>query len=398
MHGSASNAKRIPDDGHRHMTRDYDVAVIGMGIVGLAHAFAAARAGKQVVVLDREASAIGASIRNFGFVTVTGQARGEMWELALRTRDIWAEVAPRAQIAIDQTGLTVFAHREEASAVLDALFKTEMGERCDQYTEPAYRQKFPDAPVASFRSCLVSPHELRIEPRKALPQLKDWLERDWGVEFRSQTNVAECRSGELLTPGGSVKAEVIFACPGDHLTGLFPDVLKRKDITRCKLQMMRLGPAGITLPTPYMADLSLVRYEGYAGLPESSALRERLLKERRAHLDAGVHLIVVQASDGSLVVGDSHDYGPSPDPFQRKDIDDLILSALDETLPGDFGQPTERWTGTYAWSPHQPWFTEEVDKDVHLTVITCGAGMSTAFAIAERVVSSALNCKLGALE
>ena len=50
---------------------------------------------------------------------------------------------------------------------------------------------------------------------------------------------------------------------------------------------------------------------------------------RRLH-----HLIAVQAADRSLVVGDSHEYDLSPDPYQRKHIDDLILTAFAETLPG----------------------------------------------------------------
>ena len=70
------------------MNRDFDVAVIGRGIVGMAHALAAARTGKRVVVIDRHARATGASIRNFGFVTVTGQERHDMWPMARRARAI----------------------------------------------------------------------------------------------------------------------------------------------------------------------------------------------------------------------------------------------------------------------------------------------------------------------
>ena len=71
----------------------FDLAVVGAGILGLAHALAAARHGKRVIVVDRDAQANGASIRNFGFVTVTGQQRGEMWRLARRSRDVWVEIA-----------------------------------------------------------------------------------------------------------------------------------------------------------------------------------------------------------------------------------------------------------------------------------------------------------------
>jgi glycerol-3-phosphate dehydrogenase len=58
------------------METSFDLLVVGRGIVGLGHALAGVRAGLRVAVLDRETRAIGASIRNFGFVTVTGQQDG----------------------------------------------------------------------------------------------------------------------------------------------------------------------------------------------------------------------------------------------------------------------------------------------------------------------------------
>jgi len=42
------------------------VLVVGAGIVGLAHAFEVRRRGLEVVVLERRARAVGASVRNFG--------------------------------------------------------------------------------------------------------------------------------------------------------------------------------------------------------------------------------------------------------------------------------------------------------------------------------------------
>src|SRR6202042_1121298 len=104
---------------------------IGAGIVGLACALAAAKQGKRVVVIDRDAEAYGASVRNFGFITVTGQERGIAWARARRTCAIWEEVAQQAGIAVLHRGLWLTARRPESVAVLESFVKTEMGEGCE---------------------------------------------------------------------------------------------------------------------------------------------------------------------------------------------------------------------------------------------------------------------------
>ena len=82
----------------------FDVAIVGAGICGLAHALAAARRGKRVIVVDRDAQANGASVRNFGFITVTGQQNGDCWRRARRSRDVWVEIASVAGIPVLQRG------------------------------------------------------------------------------------------------------------------------------------------------------------------------------------------------------------------------------------------------------------------------------------------------------
>jgi D-hydroxyproline dehydrogenase subunit beta len=93
----------------------YDVAIVGAGIVGLAHALAAVRRGLRVVVIDRDECAVGASIRNFGFVTVSGQQSGDSWRRALRSRDVWDEIAGPAGICVIHSGALIVARRPEAT-------------------------------------------------------------------------------------------------------------------------------------------------------------------------------------------------------------------------------------------------------------------------------------------
>ena len=138
-----------------------------------------------------------------------------------------------------------------------------------------------------------------------------------------------------------------------------------------------------------MTDLSLVRYLGYAELPEAAALRVRLESEQGAHLAAGVHLIAVGAADGSIVIGDSHVYARTPDPFASQAFDDLILDEY-EALFGARPAVEQRWTGTYASAEDRLMLVDAPLPNVRIAIVTSGTGASTGFAIGEEIVADLL--------
>jgi D-hydroxyproline dehydrogenase subunit beta len=369
------------------MSSGYDLAVVGAGIVGLAHALAAARRGKRVVVIDRDAQANGASIRNFGFVTVTGQQAGQCWTRAMRAREVWAEVAPRAGITVLQRGLSVLAERREAVAVLEAFLATDMGAECRMLSRVELAAELPV--TDAVRAGLRSPHELRVESRTAIPRLAAWLEGDMSVTFLRQRSVTGIALPRIETSAGPVMAEAAVICPGDDFTGLHAERIAAQGFTRCLLHMLRVAPAVPTpLPTPVMSDLGLARYLGYAELPEAGPLIARLDVEKAQARAEGIHLIAVQSADGSLVVGDSHRYAATPHPFAGADVDDLILAELDAVLDLPGRRVTERWTGTYASAQDRLAWTDHVSDAEKLVIVTSGTGASTAFAIAEETVAS----------
>ncbi|NJO76269.1 MAG: FAD-dependent oxidoreductase [Leptolyngbyaceae cyanobacterium RM1_406_9] len=100
-------------------------AIAGAGIVGLAHALAAAKRGLKVVVFERNLYAVGASIRNFGMIWPVGQPAGILYERALRAREIWTEVAPQAGIALDPCGSLHLAYRADEMDVLQEFVETQ---------------------------------------------------------------------------------------------------------------------------------------------------------------------------------------------------------------------------------------------------------------------------------
>jgi D-hydroxyproline dehydrogenase subunit beta len=159
--------------------------------------------------------------------------------------------------------------------------------------------------------------------------------------------------------------------------------------------MLRLADPGFRLPAALMSDLGLARYAGFAQLPSAAALTARLGREQSRQLAAGVHLIVVQSADGTLVVGDSHHYALTPDPFASAAVDELILEEFRAALGIDPPGVLERWTGTYASSPTRPVLIDAPEPRVRIVIVTSGSGASTGFALGEEVVASLLDSTPG---
>jgi D-hydroxyproline dehydrogenase subunit beta len=282
----------------------------------------------------------------------------------------------------------MIARRPEARAVLEAFLETEMGAEC-RFVEPRELKDYGSGLQSDeFAGALYSPHEARVESSEAIPQLAAWLDERFGVTFLRETAVRAASPPKLETSRGPIEAEAIIVCPGDDFTTLHADRLAQYGLTRCKLHMMRVRPERFDARLPaIMSDLGMIRYLGYAELPASQALRVRLEAEQRDHVDAGVHLIAVRSADGTLVVGDSHRYAATPDPFAPTRIDDLILDEYAHVFTGSRPQVVERWSGTYASAPDRLMLVDAPCEGLRIVLITSGTGASTSFAIAEEVIA-----------
>ena len=381
------------------MAQISDLAVVGGGIIGLGHALIAARAGKRVVVIERDVRAHGASIRNFGFITVTGQERGDSWRLARRTRDIWDGVAREAGLPVEHRGLYVTARSEAAIAVIEAFLATEMGEGCKRVSPDVFRAAAHRLGGADLRGALWSPHEIRVESRVVIPLLTRWLAERHGVTFLTETVCFDATPPRLATSRGIVEAGAAVVCPGDDFATLHADRIADHGLRRCRLSMLKLADPGFRLPAALMSDLSLVRYRGYGALAEARVLEAQLRAEQPRHFDNGVHLIVAQGADGGLIVGDSHHYDDLPVPFAPASAEEGILDEFTRATGRTPPPILERWTGVYAVPARDEdgrnYLIDTPGDDQRLVIVTSGTGASTGFALAERVIGDLFNLDMG---
>src|SRR5262245_34495258 len=105
-------------------SRCADVGVVGAGIVGLAHAYAAARRGYKVVLFERTNPAVGASIRNFGLIWPIGQPAGPLFQRALRSREIWRAISRDAGFWCAPSGSLHLAYHAGERDVLIEYIET----------------------------------------------------------------------------------------------------------------------------------------------------------------------------------------------------------------------------------------------------------------------------------
>ena len=134
-----------------------------------------------------------------------------------------------------------------------------------------------------------------------------------------------------------------------------------------------------------MSDLSLVRYGGFANLPEAGVLRRRVQSEQPEFFGHGIHLILAQLSDGSLVVGDSHHEEAATEPFADEGIYELLLDEYRAVTGRPPPAVRERWTGSYAVASDRAVLIEAPSPRIRLVVVTSGIEASTGFAIGEVV-------------
>lgn len=367
--------------------------VIGAGIAGLAMARALAIKGYGVTVIDRGQQATGASIRNFGMVWPIGQPAGKMYERAIRSRNIWKEISDTGAFPSEQTGSLHLAYNDNEWQVLQELYEQFREERqVTLLTPKQVLSKSPAVVPQNLQGALFSTEELIVDPREAITWLPAWLMERYGIICLWGKCVSHI-AGNTVYIGlhEQYSADMIVICSGADFETLYPEVFCNIPVTRCKLQMLRFEaqPDNWHIGPALCGGLSLIHYKSFAKAPSLLLLRRRYEQELPEHVRWGVHVMVSQNSRYELTVGDSHEYGLSPDPFDKASINKLILDYLKTFAKFKSNTVTATWNGVYAKLTNgESYLFTSPEPGVFIFNGLGGAGMTLSFGLAEELIAS----------
>ncbi|MEE2522458.1 TIGR03364 family FAD-dependent oxidoreductase [Pseudarthrobacter sp. J75] len=393
-----------------------DVVVVGAGIVGLAHAALAADRGLSVLVIDRDHRAVGASIRNFGHCCITAQT-GDLYELATAGRKHWLDFSARAGFWSTESGAVVVARTATELRVLQELEErrepgqivllsaaqtlarlgrtgTNQAPTEDAPTLGASTEGAPAEDTAPDQGAGVAGgawlrDDLRVDPRTTVAQLAAWLDQQQDAAVRWNTSAlgfaaGTTRTARVQTSRGDVEADHVFVCVGHDVDLLFPEVAAEHRIDRCSLQMAAAeAPGGLELAPAVLTATSMLRYGAFVELPSAPALQAQVQAEDPELLDIGANVMFTQRPDGTLLLGDSHAYQKTADPFLAESTTDLLLDRIQGVLGVENLTVTERWQGIYASSDVGPLFVADIRQGVTAVSVTAGIGMTVSFGLAE---------------
>ncbi|MEU8753914.1 TIGR03364 family FAD-dependent oxidoreductase [Streptomyces chartreusis] len=364
------------------------VIVVGAGVVGTMHAWQAVERGHEVVQIEREAEARGASLRNFGQIWVSGRAGGEELATALRARELWEGIGARVPgLGFRPNGsLTPVRGDLELAVAEAAVAREDAAVRGHKLLTPGEARALNPALRGEFTAALYCERDAAVEPRTAQLALREELLKAPNYTFRPGREVREVvGAGAVRDDHGDVhRGDVVVLCTGAWLGGLVrelagPDL----PVRRVRLQMMQTDPLGEPLTTS-VADADSFRYYPAYASDALDALNAGQAQARTAAAHR-MQLLMVQRADGGLTIGDTHEY---EHPFAFDTVEDPY-DHLTEVVESLLGRPLpkirRRWAGVYAQctDPGRVVHRQQVRDGVWLVTGPGGRGMTCSPAIAE---------------
>lgn len=376
--------------------KQYDLAIVGAGILGTFAAYHAIQRGWSVLLLESGMEAKGASVRNFGQLVPSGMGLNGWRNIGARTLHHLNEINKYAPLPFEKNGSLYVASDEQELQLLEEMQQLNDStgyqsrllsvSECCELSQPLNKEY--------TKGGLFFPDDATAQSPKLLAALQHVLAQSDACDYRPGNlvhAVEESDSGCSLhiTDNNVYRARDVLVCCGHQLNRLFPELLQIPAMRICKLQMLdTLSSGNIKLHCNLLSGLSIRRYDAFHSCPSYDGL---VATKYQQQLQAeGIHLLFTQRPDGSLIIGDSHHYTnahdvDSLDYHSDQHINQLIIAEAQRILGVEELSVNRFWNGYYSQHDNSVLATR-VHKHVHAVTGIGGKGMTCGGGFMELVI------------
>ena len=383
------------------MQNHFDVIVVGAGVLGTFHAYHAARLGKKVLLTEKDQYPTQATVRNFGQVVPSGMG-SEWFNYGLKGIETYRQIQSEFDISIRNNGSVYIASDDNEVQLIHELKKV-MDDRSYEAQLLSTNQcleKWSALDPNYCKEALFFPQELSAEPETLIHRLLIYITQKFPqFTYHPSTTIIDCEvNGDHVNVVSHLKekftADHVIVCNGGEFKLLFGNFFKSSGIIISKLQMLRtrLMPQ-IDLEGNILTGLTIRRYESFQECPSYQLLStpEHLTELKKW----GIHVLFKKAIDGSIIIGDSHEYAEAHQTddlgfSQNEYINQLMLNEARRIVTFDVTQIAHSWSGFYPQHNEKDIVEMDIENRIHIRTAIGGKGMTTSAGYAEESVAKIL--------
>lgn len=382
--------------------KKYDLIVVGGGVLGTFHAYHALQNGLRVALLEKNKRPQGATTQNFGQVVPSGM--NTKWQSYGReSLKIYKGIQQQFDITLRENGSIYLASNPEEVQLIEELHQIN---RNNEYTSVLLTKeeclkKYPGLRPDYVESGLFFPEEVTVESREMIHRLQDFMVKQMDLAYFTNRNVISCEEANTTVKITSsseevFEAEKVIICNGNEFKNLYPKLFSESDLEVTKLQMLQTKTqSGYQLPGNVLTGWSIRRYEAFAECASFSGIKS---KEDPDSLQKkwGVHILFKQAPDGSVIVGDSHEYADAKHIEDLgydldMDIDNFMISEAKKIIDLPTYDIQHRWYGMYSQCKTKDVFQETIGNNIHIITGIGGKGMTGSAGFAKENITRIFN-------
>lgn len=368
------------------MTAKFDLIVVGGGILGTFHAYHALKKGLKVALIEKNSSPQGATVRNFGQVVPSGMDL--KWQnFGRESLSIYKELQEETDLTVRENGSVYIASNDEEMQLIHELHQINKDNNYESVmlSKNDCIKKFDGLRSDYCKGGLFFPQEISVDSGEMIIKLHQLLKEKLNLEIFYNTTVVEINENNgctcVTSEGNSFNSAKVIICGGHEFKTLYPKVFNESDLVVTKLQMLQTKPQGIySLPGNILTGLTIRRYESFQEC-ESFEKIKSLEDSHTFDKKFGIHILFKQTLDGSVIIGDSHEYASAKNSDDlgydlNMEIDEYMINEAKKIIDLPTYEIQRRWFGIYSQCKTKDIFEHNPSPNIHIITGIGGKGMT----------------------